>query len=189
MTDEPTARTRIVTRCYLSKDETMFILRTTGQPDDLVAIPEIPGIVVDKLANEAIAKLLLSGATMADIASGKAIPDRTVPADKPIAAPRVLNQNRRAILAVKMADMKKAAKAGGEKLDAVAVATLFDRAETWVRGLTDEQVQKATKAEAVRFELARMTGEKVTLDQLFAEPEVVPVVEAAPETLPEAEAA
>ena len=158
------------TRCYI--DGGKFILRTLGQADVVVPTPDIPTGVQAALTIEMMALLLLRGETMADIAAGKGLTDRALPAGKreKSTAPRPLNAVRRAILGVRVVELKREAKAAGSKLDAVTIADLADRAESWVRGLTDDQAARLARAEAVQVEMARAKGAKGTLAELLGEP-------------------
>ena len=152
------------TRCYI--DGGKFILRTLGQPDVVVPTPEMSPVIQAMLAIEMMALLLLRGETMADIAAGKGLTDRALPAGKreKSTAPRPLNAVRRAILGVRVVELKREAKAAGSKLDAVTIADLADR------GLTDDQAARLARAEAVQVEMARAKGAKGTLAELLGEP-------------------
>ena len=158
------------TRCYI--DGGKFILRTLGQADVVVPTPEMSPVIQAMLAIEMMALLLLRGETMADIAAGKGLTDRALPAGKreKSTSPRPLNAVRRAILGVRVVELKREAKAAGSKLDAVTIADLADRAESWVRGLTDDQAARLARAEAVQVEMARAKGAKGTLAELLGEP-------------------
>jgi hypothetical protein len=169
-----TEHKRTVTRCYI--DEGAFVLRTIGQPDNRVEVSPMSAYVGNKMINEMIARLLLIGEPMDRIVSGEAIPSRSLPNGKEpkSAAPRALNQVRRAILAARIADLmreeKAAAKEAGYKVKPEALGAITQTGEAWVRGLTDDQAARLVRAEAVQIELAKLRGTKATLDELLADP-------------------
>jgi hypothetical protein len=167
------------TRCYVHNEQ--FILRTKGAEDAVVSTPNIPVDVQKAFSVEMIALLLLRGSTMTEIVAGKGLPDRALPngKEKKEKGPRQLNQVRRAILAARIADLKKEARGNGSKLDGQTVAVIMTTAEAWVRGLTDDQAARLVRAEAVQIELAKLRGTKATLDELMAEPGPMPEEEAA----------
>jgi hypothetical protein len=152
-----------------------------------VSTPNIPVDVQKAFSVEMIALLLLRGSTMTEIVAGKGLPDRALPRgkEKKEKGPRALNQIRRAILAARIADLKREARGNGSKLDGPTVAAVTQKAEEWVRVLTDDQAGRLVRAEAVQIELAKLRGTKATLDELLAEP--APGAE--PEPAQEAEAA
>jgi hypothetical protein len=155
------------TRCYVGEDG--FVLRTAGRADIIVPFVEIKAPVAERFIDEMVARLLLSGVAMVDIAAGKGIPDRAVPQPKAPKnkGPKPLNQVRRAIMAVRVAELIKAARGADEKIDRPAIQT---KAEEWVRGLTDDQAARLARAEAVQIELAKLRGTKATLEDLLGTP-------------------
>ena len=157
---------RVVTRCYIDGDT--FILRTKGRDNVVVPRPELTAATVNKLADEMIARLLLAENSVADIVAGTSIPDRVLPTPRTTGpkVPRALGKVKKAILAVKIGDLTKAARSGGSKPDKALIAT---QAEAWVRGLSDEQLKKLQAVEAVAVELARLRGHKASsLDEALA---------------------
>jgi hypothetical protein len=158
------------TRCYIDGDA--FILRTIGQDDVVVPMPDVPTNVRTAMACEMAALLLLRGTSMADIVAGKGLPDRALPAGKreKSTAPRALNMVQRAILAVRIAELtrdeKAAAKAAGTKPDLANVAA---DSEAFVRQLTKDQTARHARALPVRIELERLRGGPATLDEAAAD--------------------
>lgn len=163
----PTDR-KPVTRAYINDKKTQIILRTAGS-DVIVPLlrddgkPHITTERVGDLVLEAIARLLLQAHTVDDIASGKAIPDRTLPKVKEAKAPPKLNRARQAIANVWLRDTLKAS--GARKAD----AELTTAADAFARGLTEAEVKSAAKTQRVLLEIARLTGADDTpLEQAIA---------------------
>lgn len=160
-----TTYSRVVTRCYIREDGA-FILRTRGE-DTVVPAPTLSEAALKSLAANEIARLLLAGASVADIESGKAIPARAIPAERgaKVAGPRALTMLQRAVVFVRMVEMVKDAKARGEKPNKEAIAA---DAETWVRALSKEDLAKLGKTQAVSVELAKLRAPAITLEQAMA---------------------
>ena len=156
---------RMQTRCYIREDGSALVLRSGGN-DRVIVIADADGNSllgphrIVRLAQEAMALLLLRGVTFNDIAGGQGLPDRTLPGEpKAKTDAKPLSLARQAIKDVRIADQTRAAraaaKAGGEKPDATAIAA---EADAFVRGLTDAQVAWAVKAQDVRAAMDKRRG-------------------------------
>jgi len=91
-------------------------------------------------------------------------------------APKAMTAWQAAISQVKADDLIRARKAGGDKITAELRADCAKQADTWTRGLTKEQIDKAKNSAAVRAAHGELIGVKGSLDDLLA-PAAPPAVE------------
>lgn len=161
--EPPILKKRIVTRCYIdlsgTPDQTAYILRTHGRPDTVVTFPAtIDAEVARALVRDAIARLLLAGASKEDILSGKAPPTRALPPERAPAAPKpkALTKLQRAISAVRLAEVLTGLRKQGEKITKELREARAVEIDQWARDLTPEILAQLQKLEAVQIELAKL---------------------------------
>lgn len=161
-------------RTYFSENKTQIIIRLAGNDTVYPVIVDGKSIfehaIIEALAHEAVIRLLLAGATMEDIASGKAMPDRLLPAGKSAKEKPMSNK----LLAIAYAHAEATAKGAvrpqpGKRLfEAPAFAPYLKTAKAIVAKFSKTEIADAIKHGTVLDHFRRLEGKSDSLGALFA---------------------
>lgn len=159
MTDETTARGPAL-RAYLTAPGKISYRRSGAE------------IATDDLSQMTAAELLPWACEGRISVYGKTLPDRTPPREKVAATKEREPTNlQKAIAAVRVAELTKAARAAGERPNKDEIAAWLVEATAKAKAMDVVTLKIAQKREAVQIELARLRGEHGGVGDLFKSPD------------------